>query len=60
METTHVCVVDADGHKIGAQCVDSTPVAIAKALEQYGPIERAVIETGRTGDGSALREMMRE
>lgn len=43
METTHVCVVDADGRKIGAQCVDSTPESIAAALEQYGPVERAVI-----------------
>lgn len=54
METTHVCVVDADGHKIGAQCADSTPGAIATALEQYGPIERAVIETGRMTPSIAL------
>ena len=54
METTHVCVVDADGHKIGAQCIDSTPGAIARALEQYGPIERAVIETGRMTPSIAL------
>ena len=54
METTHVCVVDADGRKIGAKCVDSTPEAIATALEQYGPIERAVIETGRMTPSVAL------
>lgn len=36
METTHVCVVDVDGRKIGAQCVDTTPEAIAMALEQMG------------------------
>ena len=54
METTHVCVVDADGHKIGTQCVDSTPKAIATALEQYGPVERAVIETGRVTPSIAL------
>lgn len=54
METTHVCVVDADGRKISAQCVDSTPEAIATALEQHGPIERAVIETGRMTPSIAL------
>ena len=54
METTHVCVVDAEGRKIGAQCVDSTPEAIATALEHYGPIERAVIETGRMTPSIAL------
>jgi transposase len=47
METSHVCIVDGDGRKVGTQCVDSTPEAIAAALEQHGPIERAVIETGR-------------
>jgi transposase len=59
METTHVCVVDADGRKIGAQYVDSTPETIAAALEQYGPIERAVIETGRMAPSIApgLREL---
>ncbi|WP_255325976.1 MULTISPECIES: IS110 family transposase [Sphingobium] len=54
METTHVCVVDADGRKIGAPCVDSTPEAIATALEQYEPVERAVIETGRMTPSIAL------
>ena len=54
MKTTHVCVVDADGRKIGAQCVDSTSETIATALEQYGPIERAVIETGRMTPSIAL------
>ena len=47
MEMTHICVVDAEGRKIGAACVDSTPEAIAAALDRYGPVERAVIETGR-------------
>jgi transposase len=50
----HVCVVDVDGRKIGAQCVDSTPGTIAAALSQYGPIERAVIETGRMTPSIAL------
>lgn len=45
METSHVCVVDDVGRKIGAQCVDSTPEAIAAMLERHGPIERAVIES---------------
>lgn len=47
METSHVCVVDAEGHKVAAQSVDSTPVAIAALLERHGRVERAVIETGR-------------
>lgn len=47
METAHVCVVDADGRKVGAECVESMPASIAAALERYGPVERAVIETGR-------------
>lgn len=54
METTHVCVVDADGRKLGAQCVDSTPEAIATVMAKYGPIERAVIETGRMTPSIAL------
>jgi len=54
METTHICVVDADGHKIGTRCIDSTPEAIAAALDRYGPIERAVIETGRMTPSIAL------
>lgn len=40
METSHVCVVDAEGRKVAAQCVDSTPDAIATALARYGPVER--------------------
>lgn len=54
METTPVCVVDAEGRKVGTQCVESTPEAIAGALERYGPIERAVIETGRMTPSIAL------
>ena len=52
METTHVCV--AEGRKVEAQCVDSTPEAIAVALERHGPMERAVIETGRMTPSIAL------
>ena len=47
METSHVCIVDAEGRKVAAQCVDSTPEAIAALLERHGPMERVVIETGR-------------
>ncbi len=50
METTHVCILDADGRKVGAECVESTPATIAAALER---------QSGRTSgdrdgpDGSA-------
>jgi transposase len=54
METTHVSVVDDYGRKVGAQCVDSTPKAIAAALERYGSVERAVIEIGRMTPSVAL------
>lgn len=47
METSHVCVVDAQGRKVTAEGVDSTPEAIAALLERHGPVERVVIETGR-------------
>lgn len=53
-ETSHICVVDADGRKLGAACVDSTPEAIAAAVEYYGPVDRAVIETGRMTPAIAL------
>lgn len=54
METSHVCVVDEDGRRVGAVCVDSTPASIAAALDRHGPIERAVIETGRMTPSIAL------
>lgn len=54
METSHICVVDTDGRKVAAHCVDSTPEAIAAVLEQHGPVERAVIETGRMTPSVAL------
>ncbi len=41
METSHVCVIDAEGRKIGTHCVDSTPEVIAAVLERHGPIENA-------------------
>lgn len=43
METSHVCIVDAEGRKVAAQRVDSTPEAIATLL----PVDRVVIETDR-------------
>lgn len=54
METSHVCIVDNDGRKVGAECVESTPASIAVALERHGPVERAVIETGRMTPSIAL------
>jgi transposase len=54
METSYVCVVDTDGRKLGSACVDSTPEAIAAVLERYGPVDRAVIETGRMTPSIAL------
>jgi len=35
-------------------CVDSTPEAIAGALERYGSVDRGVIETGRMAPAIAL------
>jgi transposase len=46
METSHVCIVDAEGQGRSAMR-DSTPEAIAALLERHGPMERVVIETGR-------------
>ncbi|MDT7531224.1 hypothetical protein OVY29_21405 [Sphingopyxis sp. SE2] len=53
-ETSHVYVVGTDGRKVGSTCVDTTPAAIAAALESYGPVERAAIETGRMTPSVAL------
>ncbi len=36
METTHVCVVDGDGRKIGEQCVDNAPETSAAVLSNVG------------------------
>jgi transposase len=47
MDTTHVCVVDEEGRRRSAYSVESSPSAIAETLSAAGPIERAVIETGR-------------
>ena len=54
METAYACVVDGDGRKLGAECVESTPGAIAATLARHGSMERAVIETGRMSPAVAL------
>lgn len=54
METTAICVVDEIGRKVHAESVESTPEAIAEALERAGSVERAVIETGRMSGAICL------
>jgi transposase len=58
MESTQVCIVDEDGRKLVSEKVESSPEPIAAMLERYGPIERAVIETGRMSP--AIRLGLRE
>ena len=54
MESTQVCIVDDNGRKVVSEKVQSSPEAIAMMLERYGPIERAVIETGRMSPAICL------
>ena len=54
MESTQVCIVDENGRKLVSEKVESSPEAIAAMLERYGPIERAVIETGRMSPAICL------
>ena len=54
MESTQVCIVDETGRKLVSEKVESTPEAIAALLKRYGPIERAVIETGRMSPAICL------
>ena len=54
MESTQVCIVDANGRKLVSEKVESTPEALAAMLERYRPIERAVIETGRMSPAICL------
>lgn len=54
MESTQVCIVDDNGRKVVSEKVESSPEAIAMMLERYGPIERAVIETGRMSPAICL------
>jgi len=54
MESTQVCIVDESGRKLVSEKVESSPEAISKFLERYGPVERAVIETGRMSPAICL------
>lgn len=54
MESTQVCIVDENGRKLVSAKEESSPEAIATLLEQFGPIERAVIETGRMSPAICL------
>ena len=54
MESTQVCIVDDNGRKVVSEKVESSPEAIAMMLERYGPLERAVIETGRMSPAICL------
>lgn len=54
MESTQVCIVDENGRKLVSEKVESSPEAIAGMLECYGPIERAVVETGRMSPAICL------
>ncbi|MDR3436591.1 transposase [Telmatospirillum sp.] len=54
METTQVCIVDENGRKLVSEKAESSPEAISTLLERYGPIERAVIETGRMSQAICL------
>lgn len=47
MEETQICVVEEDGKRVLETKVASDPQSIADALSKAGPIERAVIESGR-------------
>jgi hypothetical protein len=54
MESTQVCIIDENGRKLSSEKAESTPDAIADALRRHGPIERAVIETGRMSPAICL------
>lgn len=54
MESTQVCIVDENGRKLASEKVESFPEALAVMLEHYGPVERAVIETGRMSPAICL------
>jgi len=53
-ESTHVCIVDEDGHKLVSVKVESVPGEIAAAMRQAGGVKRAVIETGRMAPAICL------
>lgn len=54
MESTLVCIVDESGQKLVAGKVESSAAAIATMLDRYGPVERAVIESGRMSPAICL------
>jgi transposase len=54
MESTQVCIVDENGQRLVSEKIESFPEAIAMMLERYGPIERAVIGTGRMSPAICL------
>jgi transposase len=54
MESTQVCIVDENGRKLVSEKVASSPEALASMLERHGPIERAVVETGRMSPAICL------
>ncbi|MDP0929937.1 transposase [Paracoccus onubensis] len=54
METTQVCIVDENGQKLVSEKVESSPEVLASMLEHHGPIERAVVETGRMSPAICL------
>lgn len=54
MESTQVCIVDGNGRKLVSEKVESSPEAIATMLERHGPVERAVIESGRMSPAICL------
>ncbi|WP_198031460.1 hypothetical protein [Mesorhizobium sp. LSJC255A00] len=49
---THI--IDENGRKLSSEKAESTPDAIADPLPRHGPIERAVIETGRMSPAICL------
>ncbi|MEM8644036.1 MAG: IS110 family transposase, partial [Pseudomonadota bacterium] len=59
METTAIFVVVDAGNRITEVKVESTPTAIARALANAFPVQRAVIETGRVAAAicPGLREL---
>ncbi|ETA72679.1 IS110 family transposase [Mesorhizobium japonicum] len=54
MESTQVCIIDENGRKLSSEKAESTPDTIADVLRRHGPIERAVIETGRMSPAICL------
>jgi len=47
MESTQVSIVDQNGRMLVSDKIESSPEVLAAMLGRYGPIEQAVVETGR-------------